>query len=1182
MKTILCFLLILVCSMTVFPHASLAQNSRPMVKLIYFLPSDREPDPDIDAKMDTLIKDVQQFYANQMATHGFGRKTFQFETDAHGNAVVYHINGKFDDVYYHDESGIVWEEIDEQFNRSKDIYLTALDVSTEEIGIGEGDTVYTVCGKGGGGNQGGEGLIPASGLCFTVSTTAHELGHAFGLHHDFRDGAYLMSYGPWQDRISQCTAEWLDVHRAFNPRQATANKHNEGATIEMLPPSFVAPPNTIRFRFKISDPEGLHQVQLLTPTLRGSAKGFPELVNYKELNGAPNKTVEFVTTDLVLANETVSLQVIDKSGSMSWSEEYSIDVASLLPRSEVVSIPDPNLAAAIRQEIGNSITTLTLLNLRHLKVYNSRIKDLTGLEHAHALIKLSLRKEINIDRSSSISDVSPLAGLTHLRELRLSSHQLSDVSPLAGLTQLQVLQLSSNQLSDVLPLAGLTRLRELWLNFGQISDVSPLAGLTQLQVLWLDGNVSDVSPLAGLTQLRDLVLDGNDISDVSPLAELTQLERLLLDGNDISDVSPLAGLIQLGRLGLDGNDISDVSPLAELTQLQVLRLNSNNISDVSPLAGLTQLKYLKLSNNDISDISPLENLTQLSVDIGGNPISDVSLAGLKFEFVLNMVPGLKRAIKDEIGEPITPHTMLKLTELNANGSLSIVADEFEDAAFTMVLKHAPNLRKLTFDNDDISDVSLLAELTQLRQLTLNYNRISDVSPLAKLTKLEHLELDNNEYIRDVSPLAKLTKLELLWLDGNDIWDVSPLAGLTQLRYLTINNNRISDVSPLAKLTQLEGLWLWGNQISDISPLAELTQLRRLMLNGNDISDVSPLAGLNLIGTEQDPIGLHIERNPLSYASIHTHIPAMQARGSVVKFDNTPHPALVKISGDAQKGTAGEALMMPFVVEAQDEHGKPMKGVSVTFAVTSGRGKLSATTVTTNAAGRVQTTLTLGSGHSENIVRATATEIPQAVITFTATAGGEPTHLAVDVNGDGIVNIQDLVLVASNLGKTGQNAADVNADGIVNIQDLVLVAGALGTSAAAPSIHPQSLEMLTAADVKSWLSQAQHFNLTDAMAQKGILFLEQLLAVLTPKETALLHNFPNPFNPETWIPYHLVEPANVTLTIYSIDGKVVRRLDLGHQDAGYYQSKARAAYWDGRNSVGERVCEWNLLLYFDCG
>ncbi|MXV75564.1 T9SS type A sorting domain-containing protein, partial [Candidatus Poribacteria bacterium] len=176
----------------------------------------------------------------------------------------------------------------------------------------------------------------------------------------------------------------------------------------------------------------------------------------------------------------------------------------------------------------------------------------------------------------------------------------------------------------------------------------------------------------------------------------------------------------------------------------------------------------------------------------------------------------------------------------------------------------------------------------------------------------------------------------------------------------------------------------------------------------------------------------------------------------------------------------------------------------------------------------------------------------------------------DINGDGIVNIQDLVLVARKLGQTGTNSADVNGDGVVNIQDLVLVAGALGTTAAAPSVPPKSLEMLTAAEVQLWFSQAQQIDITDTTSQRGILFLQQLLEALTPKETALLANFPNPFNPETWIPYHLAKDANVTLHIYAVNGRLVRTLALGHQPAGIYQNRSRAAYWDGRNQFGEPV------------
>ena len=180
----------------------------------------------------------------------------------------------------------------------------------------------------------------------------------------------------------------------------------------------------------------------------------------------------------------------------------------------------------------------------------------------------------------------------------------------------------------------------------------------------------------------------------------------------------------------------------------------------------------------------------------------------------------------------------------------------------------------------------------------------------------------------------------------------------------------------------------------------------------------------------------------------------------------------------------------------------------------------------------------------------------------------PTPLPEDVNEDGAVNIQDLVLVASRFGETGENAADVNGDGVVNIQDLVLVAGAFGDAAAAPAAH--NLSILTPETVQQWLAEAEQLQFTDAISHRGIAVLEHLLAALIPKETALLANYPNPFNPETWIPYQLSKPAEVTLTIYDIHGRVVRTLALGHQPAGIYQTRSRAAYWDGRNALGEPV------------
>ena len=107
------------------------------------------------------------------------------------------------------------------------------------------------------------------------------------------------------------------------------------------------------------------------------------------------------------------------------------------------------------------------------------------------------------------------------------------------------------------------------------------------------------------------------------------------------------------------------------------------------------------------------------------------------------------------------------------------------------------------------------------------------------------------------------------------------------------------------------------------------------------------------------------------------------------------------------------------------------------------------------------------------------------------------------------------------------------------------------------------------NVATALAEAEH------LGHSVSAVLEQLLQRLTemaaiPESTALLPNYPNPFNPETWLPYQLATSAEVTLSIYSVDGRLVRTLDVGHQPAGVYRSKHRAAYWDGKNQHGEKV------------
>ena len=180
-----------------------------------------------------------------------------------------------------------------------------------------------------------------------------------------------------------------------------------------------------------------------------------------------------------------------------------------------------------------------------------------------------------------------------------------------------------------------------------------------------------------------------------------------------------------------------------------------------------------------------------------------------------------------------------------------------------------------------------------------------------------------------------------------------------------------------------------------------------------------------------------------------------------------------------------------------------------------------------------------------------------------------------------MNIFDLTLVAQAIG-TGGAHGDINDDGVVNVFDLVQVAGAIGGGGAAPLASSLDLSMISAADVERWLAGAQGSGVGDANFQQGIRFLEGLLAALTPKETTLLPNYPNPFNPETWIPYRLAREAEVAITIYDTKGTLVRRLALGNQSAGYYAERGKAAYWDGRNGSGESVASGIYVYQFRAG
>ena len=474
MKTGRYFILSLLILVTLpFVLNSFAQDAAPeyVVRVIYFLPNDRIVRPDIDEKLDKKIKEAQVYFAAQLDAHGFEKKSFSIETDSFGKSVVHHVAGQHGDSYYQAASGAnnAITEISQKFDMSRNIYYIVLEISSnfldgrDAIGIGSGDGLK------------GYALVTAKALFLENAPkvphlTVHELGHAFGLSHDIRsfyeaDRIYTLEHFTDPMTSTFCAAEWLDVHRYFTQLR---REFNTDTLFELHPIELVEHPSKVRLRITITDPDGLHQVQLFHPSWffdnSGGLIKETTLKSCQKFRG--NQVVaEFVTDELIrpvadarlvdpyvnLKNEllfasSIMLKVLDAYGNIT-TRAFEIDITDILSLDKpVLSIPDKNLAAAIRESLGllpnDPITYRDMLRLTTLTAVDRNIRSIEGIENAIYLWYLNLL-------FNQIEDIKPISKLPNLRNLGIGGNRISDITSLKGMKSLTNLSLGENQISDI-------------------------------------------------------------------------------------------------------------------------------------------------------------------------------------------------------------------------------------------------------------------------------------------------------------------------------------------------------------------------------------------------------------------------------------------------------------------------------------------------------------------------------------------------------------------------------------------------------------------------------------------------------------------------------------------------------------------------------------------------------------
>ena len=925
------------------------------VRMIYFLPNDRPFRQEVVDSMKVAIRRVQTFYAEQMQAHGYGYKTFRIETDAQGEPLVHRVDGR------HPErlgGGPMIDQLGEMFDVNANIYNIILDSATFALG---GGSRYS---KNGGYAWLDDDYIWGSAHGGYTGVTAHEIGHAFGLLHDFRDDAYIMSYGSRPDRLSAYSAEFLSVHPYFNPEIPI--EEGPPPTIELISPrTYPAGSESVPIQLKVADSQGIHQVNLFV--FAG-----PDGTNVKAsrgLSGESDAVVEFEYDGDIPSFPGLSLsfpvahwirvQVVDSEGNIARVEFLLAEVsphqiATLEGHTDGVAAvsfsPDGSLLAS-----GSSDGTILLWDMR------SRERVAT-LGHTDGVVAVSFSPDGSLLASGS-SDGTILLWDMRSRERVATLGHTDGVAAVSFSPDGSLLASGS---SDGTILLWDMRSRERVATLGHTDGVvavsfSPdgallASGLGDRTVLlWDVATREQVATLGHRFWVNAVSFSPDGTLLASGLWHRTVLlwdvatreQVATLEGhtNVVYSVSfsPDGALLATG--GWDGMvilwDVLTREKIIAFGHTDAIRSVSFS-PDGTTLAAGGEDGTILLWNVDKTPHS----LTKVSGDGQGGLVGEQ----LAKPFVVSVL--------DQDGSAFAG-AVVTFSVTAGGGTLSaatVTTDANGRAATRLTLGSQPGTNTVEAAVEGLEPETFTA--TAVVQTPHSLTKVSDDGHGGPAS----------------TQLAEPFVVSVLDQDGE------AFAGVDVTFSVTAGGGMLSSTTDANPCT------IASSTSSATATTDANGQAATRLTLGSD-------PGTNTVSATVEGL------EPVTF----TATAAEQAM---------PH-SLTKVCGEDQEGTAGILLDELFVVLVSDEDGAAMAGVVVSFAVTAGGGTLSAATATTAANGRAATRLTLGSEPGTNTVSATVEGLEPG--TFTAIGQESPLVSFFDtfLGGGKLVALPDSPQLAQN-------------------------------------------------------------------------------------------------------------------------------------------------------------------------